>query len=917
MFRLIWHQLGGHAGRSMALLAGVLLATTSFVVLTGSVTTSRLQATDAVGQSTRSSQHILVRPQGSRTPVEVARKLVRPDGLLDPSGGITTTQYRQIAGIAGVDVAAPVAMLGYAKTTVPLPLDLTDAIDRSLDRQVIRVDPTFVTDRELSTARGKPRYVYVTKHPLIHPVLGDRWSDNALTYSDGRTYASECGIAVREVLPSGGTEPVCSPTWSAAEYPSVSERDLWRIEAVRLLPDGRFQPADILRAGEAPRPPTERLMVSIEVTAPMALAAVDPEAEQRLVGLDEAVVAGRPLRATDTPIDEIPARLPIRSIPVVATGQPALDSVVNTTYTRLAPQRVTGLTAAELDRELGRIGGVAAGAGRLDVADGVRATADGGTGAGTLDTLVPAGPAEYRQLPDGGLEVHTVRRTPLDTVRGSGPKPWLADDVAFHPIGADAVAVPAGVSTVQWRAVGVYDPRRLAGELYQPPVATGADEVSREALEDRRLAPSGEPGGYLTAPPMLLTTLAAVPKLLLATDPRIAAPISSIRVRVSDVDGYDERSAERVRLVAERIAATTGLDVDVVLGSSPAPQTIHLPAGAFGRPALKLRENWTALGVAPVITKAVDRKSVALFLLVLVVCALFLGNAVSAAVHARAPDLAVLACVGWPARGLGVLIVGEVTAIGLASGPLALGLALPIAAAIDVDVGWQRAWLAVPIALLLAWAAGAAPALRAARAHPMAALRPPALHARWIHRRRTLAGLAMVNVANRPARTALGAGALAIAVAALIMLGAVGYAFRSAIVGSFLGEAVSLSVRTADMVAVAGTVMLGVAAVTDVLYLNVRERAGELATLQAMGWSDRTLARLLVYEGAVIGTLGGATGAGLGFAGAAWFVGEVPASLVATAAVGGAGAVLLSGLAGLVHARLQCRLPTHRSLAKE
>ncbi|MGE7317789.1 transcription termination factor Rho [Staphylococcus capitis] len=166
--------------------------------------------------------------------------------------------------------------------------------------------------------------------------------------------------------------------------------------------------------------------------------------------------------------------------------------------------------------------------------------------------------------------------------------------------------------------------------------------------------------------------------------------------------GYSERSAERVRLIAERIAQATGLDVDITLGSSPAPQTVELPAGAFGRPDLRLTENWSALGVASTITKAVDRKSAALFLLVLVVCVLFLGNAVSAAVRDRRPELAVLACLGWPARQIGALLLGEVATLGLAAGVLAVGLAFPLGAALGIRVDWERALLAVPVALLLA-----------------------------------------------------------------------------------------------------------------------------------------------------------------------------------------------------------------------
>ena len=45
--------------------------------------------------------------------------------------------------------------------------------------------------------------------------------------------------------------------------------------------------------------------------------------------------------------------------------------------------------------------------------------------------------------------------------------------------------------------------------------------------------------------------------------------------------------------------------------------------------------------------------------------------------------------------------------------------------------------------------------------------------------------------------------------------------------------------------AVAATILLGVGAVADVLYISVRERAGELATLQATGWDDAATSRAI------------------------------------------------------------------------
>jgi ABC-type antimicrobial peptide transport system permease subunit len=149
------------------------------------------------------------------------------------------------------------------------------------------------------------------------------------------------------------------------------------------------------------------------------------------------------------------------------------------------------------------------------------------------------------------------------------------------------------------------------------------------------------------------------------------------------------------------------------------------------------------------------------------------------------------------------------------------------------------------------------------------------------------------------------------------MVTAAAYEFRGAIVGNLLGDAISLSVRGPDAVAAVATVLLGAAAVADVLYLNIRERSAELATLGAVGWSDRALARLVAYEGALLGVLGALGGAAVGLAGTAWLVGEVPAGLIQVAAGTAFVGTLLACLAALVPAALIRRLPTARLLAQE
>ncbi|MEU5965786.1 FtsX-like permease family protein [Micromonospora parva] len=941
MLGFIWAQLRGRAGRSVALLAGVLVATTGFVVLTGATTTSRLEVTGAVERDTRAAYDILVRPQGARTPLEVERGLVRPNYLSGLFGGITPAQYEQVKQVAGVDVAAPIAMLGYSTSSVTVRFDLTDAVDRSLDQQVIRLDPTFTAERGLTTAPSRPRYVYVTKRPLLYPEGGDP-NSSSIPYSDGRMYPydQECGDVPREVLPDGRSQPICDPhlIGRSASDGWTSERENWSVDTVRLLPDGRFE-ENSWQSGRAKRVATDQLVATYRVTVPFLLAAVDPEAEQRLVGLDDAVIEGRALRPDDTATDtHLPMHIPERLIPVLSTSRPYLDVTVRSALTRLPQARPAGLSIPDLEQALSGATGVTVGTEEYAIADGYRdLLAEGisptGCCRGELQTIFQAGAPEYDRLPDGTLRA--VTRPPFDAtafgtdnIYNFNGRPWSADDNGFRPLTSLPMQPPGPLVQLRdWRTVGIFDPEKLSGfsdlsrlplETYEPPRLDGADERSRQALGGRPLEPSGNPAGYVSAPPLLLTSLAAVPKLMEGSpSPIRTAPISAIRIRVADVSGYTERSAERVRLIAERIADTTGLDVDLTIGSSPAPQTVELPAGPLGRPDLRLTEPWSALGIASVIIKAVDRKSLVLFGLVLVVCALFLGNAVSAAVRDRRPELAVLACLGWSARRIAALVLGEVAALGLAAGLLALGLAFPLAAALDIEIGWHQAALAVPVALLLALVAGVAPALRAAGAHPAAALRPAVAPARWVRRPRNLFGMAVVNLVRTPGRTLLGAGALAIGLTALTVVSAAAYAFRGAIVGNLLGDTVSLNVRGADTLAAVVTVLLGAGAVADVLYLNVRDRAAELSTLRAVGWTDTALSRLVGYEGFLIGALGAVAGAGLGLAGAAWLVGALPAALIMVAAAVALGGVLLTCLAALVPAALLRRLPTARLLAEE
>jgi putative ABC transport system permease protein len=454
---------------------------------------------------------------------------------------------------------------------------------------------------------------------------------------------------------------------------------------------------------------------------------------------------------------------------------------------------------------------------------------------------------------------------------------------------------------------------------YQPTAAAPASAASRAALGGAGLLPSLNLGGYVSQPVDLVTSLSALPALENAGYDSLnaGAPISAIRVRVAGVTGPDPVSLERIREVAQQIAVRTHLDVDIVAGSSPQPTTIALPAGKHGQPALTLTEDWVRKGVAVTILTAVDQDSATLFVLILIVCVLFVANSASAAIRGRRQELGVLAALGWTRTRLFASVLGEIAAIGVAAGVLGAILALGLSPALGLRASPGRALLAVPVAAAVAVIAGLVPAWLGARADPVAAVRPQVLGVRRRHQPRGVAGLAVINVLRTPGRALVGAMSLAVGITALTVLTALTIAFRGVVVGSLLGDAVAIQVRAVDYAAVIATVVLGVLAVADAIFLNITERAAELAAIRAFGWPEAALSRLIITEGAITGLAGSLAGAALGLAAAAEFAGQLPVSLILTAAAAAAAGVIVTAAAALLPARAMRRTPAAPLLAQE
>lgn len=972
MVRLWWRELRFRRLRSLTMFLGVWLAVTGFVILTASVRTQQAQLTGFVNANSRAAYDILVRPVGSQLTRERQSGLVRDNFLAGQYGGITMSQWKTITGVAGVQTAAPVAMLGYVPVTGSVQVDVTKSVRPGLATQIVKVADTWVTDRGLTRiADPGSTFVYVTTSPVVWPHLvtgtgplsgspsveyeyqGHRIAVNDQACPDADSLPSP---AVAQ--PNGTFAVVCTEldgtldTDAATSTDRSSAASRSTVLVAQRNADGTFTYA---RPGGQPTT-SPKLTVPTYWTLSLMTAAVDPTAENQLVGLNRATTAGAPLSDS-----QVPVAAPLKSgqlntgqtlavgVPVLLSNSSGLDEQLATRsaavvgalppLSNLSPDQMiaklnsspvlwnsSSVTAAESMYQA-TIASTADLDPRYAIGD---PSALLGSGI-TLNPHIKSGPVSYSESPGADLDVREYGPedgTSLWNLQNYGtvsPIPGFALDDGFRPLSqtgniANVSDVVTGVP------VGVFDPGKIdqfsslsavAMETFAASSDTGGDARSSKLLDGKSLGANSNPGSYIAPAPELLTTMAAVPYILDRSDPQYRAPISEIQVRVADVTGINSASEGRLAAVAEEIRKATGLQVDIVAASSPTAVSVALPAGAYGRPALVLSELWSKKGVDVALVSAIDNKSVLLFALVLVICILFVGNAAAAAVRTRRSELAALSCIGWSGRRLAAIVLGEVLAVAFAAGLVGVALAIPLGLLAGVHVGLLRALLAIPIALAVAALAAAPAAVRAGRAHPGSGLRPSVLAVAPMRRVRSVRVLSWQQTTRTLGRTFAAVGALALGICAMGLLVGIDTAFHATATDSLLADAVGVRVRAADDWAAALALVLSVTTAADVVYLGVKERERELATLRATGWADGDVRTLVLWESVLIAALAGLLGGALAALATLAFVHTLPALVYVALAVLFLGSVALTAAAALIPARLSNRSSIAALLATE
>jgi putative ABC transport system permease protein len=512
----------------------------------------------------------LVRPPGAREPLEQTAGLVRPNYATGVHGGITLTQLAAIRGTAGVSLAAPLAVVGAVNwpsaSLRPLPADAG-----SPPATVYQVTSATVGDGTLSRYSVDRRYVVVATRGVLD--------------LERQTLTLPGGVAVRCAFPVNCFAPkVCvAGHCSRGQFPSTAQARYY-----------------------------------LPLLQPIVVAGVDPRAEQALLDVRRCVRQGNflPSDASPTPTEDPE---PAEVLPVLASDTAFVEQTLRVTVkrvglgnpsdpTRLHGWRLVGHDSVSMQKLYRRY-----------------------LKSGIADYLDPwpiwsAGDVRYQTVDADHVRANALPSHRLYERVNDYLETGLADrvlvppesrDVWFRPVeehlDTEAPGEGSGYRAKIWDIVGRYDPGCVIG--YDQLAGGTLDAYATPAVQlpaGRSMTPSRSMAGYVSSPPLLLTTL---PTARWLADPARFqgqpgnAFISVVRVRVRGTGRPAAAAQGRLAETAAAIHDVTGLDVDIVKGASTRSIRVDLPAGRFGRPAVTVREQWSVKGVAIRFTRGTDMRT--------------------------------------------------------------------------------------------------------------------------------------------------------------------------------------------------------------------------------------------------------------------------------------------------------------------
>jgi hypothetical protein len=844
---------------------GVIVVGCLAIALSGVSDALHVRLTGQVDSNWRGAYDILVRPGGTRLDLERTNGLVEPNFLsYSGHGGISLSQLDAIRAVAGVQLAAPVSFLGYMRYATSSPtIQLTELPPQpTLYRATVTVTTSDgLTDRLLQRESGRV---------LIGPQLADGSADPHWAADFyGMTYGVDpsgnpildfpanhdlpaIAIPVMAVDPSAERELLGSTATFLDDFDELPDRDNLTVGNmnVDLIPptfDFARTQITLLRDPNYPTPaaksrPIVPLVLSDNLYAGLKLT------------LDVSQI-GVPLHAY--PPGDVSTGVLDGAERAAGGGTTSIGHTTLDAGADLRPFQPASLILAWP--------GSSPAGGALGIAN-----------FGTLETRLSERPSYITSAPRPGSSRPAFQIVPQGlvgpddaptTVKRDPSGPTTAYAQGAFPAYRSFVSVPLaldtkGVNTSAFDNAFIFAPlgtfdlakldlpanplNRVPLGAYAPPDTTLVADPSGSPLAAKSMTPTLSPAGLIASPPLAITDLVSA-RLL-----RGENPIDAIRVRVAGLSGFDGAAQNKVEAVASQIAAL-GLDVDIVAGSSPQSIDLYVPRydvstdppGDLGW----VSQDWTTIGAAQRVERGFGQSDLTLLSLGLLAAVVFAFGLQVLQLARRAQEISIQRAIGWSRRQILGWLLGE-------------ALIGTVAIAVLAIVGWWvggRSTSALATGLLLSgiWLSSAiVGALVAEQSAGIDRLESGEVAVGRAQRRslpvRNVTTFALRSAVTRSTRTVIEVVGLAVA-GATVGLSVVTLAIAASSGGpTFLAAAVGASLSGLQLGILLGSSACSFAFVVAATWLNLASRRPEMEILQATGWSDQSMRRLIFTERALV-----------------------------------------------------------------
>ena len=851
-----------------AILPAALLNSLVLVIFFSALSTQQVVVDRTLNDYQRTTYDILVRASENVTEIEKEYGLVEANHLNGTAGGITMQQYEQIKAISNVEVAAPIAMLGYmnrSRMGIAIQEDLPAGIYRVSASDGIMAGGEYVTEASLT-----PYYVAHT------PELSDSWSLSSSRYEGWMEELQRLHLSVT----FGGASPIMDAF--LVSLPSAHDRML--IAAIdpeqeaklvhldQMLVSGNYLPQDpplTIDHGYLYVPVLFNIHDYIQQVLSLQLEKADFEldmsenyAKQVSVIPDQEAVESMPLETVYKAHLTLQREWYKNAVQLLVKG----NEVVDVYQTNAS---ITGLLYAPSAVQYRKMEDVPASLPEDTLV--LEAIPQGLTQdePGLFDDLFPEETQDW-------LDIVQWQMEPEVTYRSLSPR--SLNIFNFSPYAEGNGQFEIDTST----ALAGSPLNQVPLETYLPPSAILKYDENGEELETPlTLTPTLNNEGYLVSPPDLLISLTSAQQILENACYEAVADetagsgfrlknvdcemeddfISAIRVRVGGIDELDANAQARIEKVADEIVRQTGLHVDVMVGSSPQPVLVHIPGyeGVDGRGYVE--ENWVKKNVNTLIQTGMNLADGMLFAAMLCAGVLLLFNLNTFLMLGRISEVALYNALGWRRRDIIKQLLGQVLPLALLSILLAALLSLLIMHILSLKLVVGQFVLIMALELLAFMLSALLPAWQISKASPVVYLQKGEAVPQYSHARKiSVRAIVMNNIVRKPARSLTIFFSVLLTSGLLTLISLVQSGLQGQLYGTLLGRWIHSSIQPYHQLMAVAALLLTIINIFLSTRVNVNERKDEIGLLSAMGWRRRDVAAMFCWEQMCISLAGAVAG---------------------------------------------------------